>query len=113
MNPFIGVTWELDHGKENGSRYFIVHGPVPKGINAEYGYPVCDSMNRHHCISPDEDEANGRLIAQAPTLLQVLIEGRDLVLRSVTMVTHGKPTLEEAQAWIEKADAAIQKVLEG
>jgi hypothetical protein len=62
--------YELDHATEfshigDGDRYFIIHGPLPDGLNPEYGYPICDSMNRHYCISPEEDEANGQRILQA------------------------------------------------
>jgi len=59
------TPFELDHANDNGIRYFIVHGPLPAGLSAHYGYPICDSMNRHHCISPEEDEANGREIVAA------------------------------------------------
>jgi hypothetical protein len=58
--------YELDHAKTDGVRYFIIHGPLPKGLTADaYGYPICDSMNRHHSISPEEDEANGKLVVAA------------------------------------------------
>ena len=50
--------YELDHAKEGDTRYFIIHGPSPD----KYSYPICDSMNRHHCISPEEDESNGKKI---------------------------------------------------
>jgi len=57
--------WELDSAKDGDTRYQIIHGQVPKGINADFGYPVADTMNRHHCISPEEDRANGHLLAAA------------------------------------------------
>lgn len=66
--------WELDTAKDRDGRYHIVNGQLPKGINAEFGYPVCDSSNRHHCITPQEDAANARLIAAAPEMLRVLQE---------------------------------------
>ncbi len=56
-------VFELDHAKDGENRYFIVHGMLPSGLTDKaYGYPICDSMNRHHCISPEEDDANGKLI---------------------------------------------------
>ena len=69
--------WEFDSGKDGGSRYQIINGQLPKGINGDFGYPVADTMNRHHCIAPEEDEANARLIAAAPELLEAL---RQMVL---------------------------------
>lgn len=60
--------FQLDHATDSGTkmRYFIIHGPLPKGLTIDaYGYPICDSMNRHHCISPEEDEANGQMIVAA------------------------------------------------
>lgn len=64
--------WEVDYAKDGDSRYYIIHGQLPKGINGDFGYPICDSMNRHHCIAPDEDAANFTLIATAPELLAQL-----------------------------------------
>jgi hypothetical protein len=64
--------WELDTAKDRDGRYHIVNGPIPSGINPEFGYPVCDTSNRHHCITPKEDAANARLIAAAPELLEAL-----------------------------------------
>ena len=59
------MKYELDHAVDstNRMRYFIVHGPLPKDLAKDaYGYPICDSMNRHHCISPEEDDAIGEMI---------------------------------------------------
>lgn len=65
--------WELDSAKDGDTRYFVIHGQLPPGINGDFGYPVCDSSNRHHAISPEEDAANARLIAAAPEMLKQLI----------------------------------------
>lgn len=65
--------FELDHATDNGTRHFIVHGKLPGGLNAEFGYPICDSLNRHHCVSPEEDEANGKLFAAAWDLREALL----------------------------------------
>ena len=67
LGPF-----ELDGAKDGDNHYFIVHGQLPKGLNASYGYPICDSMNRHHCVSPEEDAANGKLFAAAWDLREAL-----------------------------------------
>jgi hypothetical protein len=64
--------WELDSAKDTDGRYHIINGQVPKGINADFGYPVADTMNRHHCISPEEDQGNGQLLAAAPMLYKAL-----------------------------------------
>ena len=40
--------WELDSAKDGDTRYFVIHGQLPEGINGAFGYPVCDTMNRHH-----------------------------------------------------------------
>lgn len=66
--------WELDTAKDRDGRYHIVNGQLPRGINPEFGYPICDSSNRHHCITPQEDTANARLIAAAPQVLNALKE---------------------------------------
>lgn len=88
-------AWELDSAKDGDTRYFVIHGQLPKGINGDFGYPVCDTMNRHHCISPEEDEANAKLIAAAP-------EMADLLSRAITHVTHG-PKKEEVETVLRKA----------
>ena len=64
--------FELDHATDDGTRHFIVHGELPKGLNASYGYPICDSLIRHHCVPPEEDEANGRLFAASWDMLKAL-----------------------------------------
>lgn len=64
--------FELDHATDDGTRHFIVHGELPEGLNASYGYPICDSLNRHHCVSPEEDEANGHLFAASWDMLEAL-----------------------------------------
>jgi hypothetical protein len=77
--------FELDHATDAGNRHFIIHGKLPPGLNAEYGYPICDSLNRHHCVSPEEDEANGKLFAAAWNLREALI----LVWNSLTEGQQG------------------------
>lgn len=94
--------WELDSAKDGDSRYFVIHGQIPKGINAQFGYPVCDTMNRHHCISPDEDEANARLIAAGPDLLEALESIMD-------SATDGRPNPEWLNERLVPAAAAIRK----
>jgi hypothetical protein len=92
--------WELDSAKDGDTRYFVIHGELPKGINGDFGYPVCDTMNRHHCISPDEDEANARLIAAAPELLEAL---------ELLLTNEDELRAHLAKAVIEQAEAAIRK----
>ena len=64
--------WELDSAKDADGRYFIINGQAPKGINEDFGYPVADTLNRHHCISPEEDEGNARILAAAPEMFKLL-----------------------------------------
>ena len=97
-NASVG-PWELDSGKfssDDASRYQIIHAQIPKGIKGDFGYPVADTMNRHHCVSPDEDEANGKLLAAAWDMGQ-------LMLRAYNHVTHGGPTRAEVEAVLRKA----------
>lgn len=74
------VKYELDHATDNGVRHFIIHGPLPNGLNDKWGYPICDSMNRHHCISPEEDEANGQLILRGLNILGEKLKYRRVLL---------------------------------
>lgn len=65
--------WELDSAKDDERNiYHIVHGPVPQGVNPDFGYPICDTMNRHHCVSPEEDAANAHIMAAAWEMLEAL-----------------------------------------
>jgi hypothetical protein len=100
--------WELDSAKDGDLRYQIVNGQVPKGINGDFGYPVCDTMNRHHCIAPEEDEANARLIAAAPELLEALeaiFEGAEY--QRGTTYELSTRLLEKAQLAIAKAKGSV------
>lgn len=45
--------------------YHTIDGEILPGV---YG-PVADTLNRHHCISPEEDRDYARLFAAAPDLL--------------------------------------------
>jgi hypothetical protein len=101
--------WTLDSAKDGGGGYYVIHGQLPKGINGDFGYPVCDTMNRHHCISPEEDEANARLIATAPELLKAL-EGMLAYLRVFWPLEPLFSTYDDRQAMeIADAEAAIRK----
>lgn len=64
--------WEIDTAKDRDGRHHIIHGPVPNGVNPDFGYPICDTSNRHHCITPREDADNARLLAASPQLLAAL-----------------------------------------
>jgi hypothetical protein len=71
--------WILDSAKDGDSRYQIIHGQLPKGINGDFGYPIADTMNRHHCIAPEEDADNGRILASAWDMLNTLERISDCV----------------------------------
>jgi hypothetical protein len=65
--------WEAEHEQcdpkpsPDDPGFFAINAPI---LN-RYG-PVADTMNRDHCISPDEDRDNAMLIAAAPELLAAL-----------------------------------------
>lgn len=60
--------WEAEFRSDRPSEpgYWVVIGEVMRDC---FG-PVADTLNRHHCISPEEDEANARVLAAAPELLK-------------------------------------------
>jgi hypothetical protein len=85
--------------------FFAINAPI---LN-RYG-PVADTMNRDHCISPDEDRANAMLISAAPDLLaaleRVLSHERDIVYL-FNRLGEGSPANFSLDC--EKARAAITK----
>ncbi len=101
--------WELDFAKDGGCRYQIIMGQLPKELtqkDAAYGYPIADTMNRHYCVSPEEDEANARLIAAAPEMLDMLVRIKNMAHRG----WEDKSSIREIFELIEDgAEAAIQK----
>lgn len=65
--------WEADCAKDGPLRYHQIDAArVEEKIGTDYPYTVSDTMNRHHTITPEEDESNARLIAAAPELLEAL-----------------------------------------
>jgi hypothetical protein len=68
--------WEADHCSERRIKddpgHWQIDGPTPMGLNNTMPYTVADTSNRNYCISPEEDAANARLIAAAPTMLKAL-----------------------------------------
>jgi hypothetical protein len=66
--------WTADHCSEHRVNddpgHWQIDGPTPMGLNNTMPYTVADTSNRNYCISPEEDEANARLIAAAPELLE-------------------------------------------
>jgi hypothetical protein len=65
--------WEAEHEQcdpkpfPDDPGFFTINAPI---LN-RHG-PIADTMNRDHCISPNEDRANATLIAAAPDLLECL-----------------------------------------
>jgi hypothetical protein len=72
MSEYSGGPWELDSAKDGDGRYQIVHGQLPKGLSGAFGYPIADTMNRHYCVSPEEDAANGKVLASAWEMAEAL-----------------------------------------
>ena len=60
--------WALDGAHDREHSYYEIYAPTPEGLNDAYNYVVADTLNRHHCIDPDEDRANAQLISAAPQL---------------------------------------------
>jgi hypothetical protein len=75
MSAHTPGPWQAEHEQcdpkpfPDDPGFFAINAPI---LN-RYG-PVADTMNRDHCISPDEDRANAMLIAAAPDLLVALHE---------------------------------------
>lgn len=67
--------WDTEHKFDsprpaNNPGWYELNAPLPDGLNPNYGeYSIADSMNRHHCVSPDEDAANFAFFAHARTAL--------------------------------------------
>lgn len=105
--------WEADGAKDGENHYYQIDGPTPKGLDPKWPYTVADTLNRHHCISPEEDAANAHLIAAAPVLLKSL-EGLLEYLRVFWPLEPLFSTFDDRQAVeIADAEAAIRKAREG
>jgi len=76
MSDLTPAPWdyECEEDEFGDSRYYRIQGPTPKGLGTEFPYNVADTLNRHFCITPEEDRANARLIAAAPELLEAARE---------------------------------------
>lgn len=88
--------WSLDSAKDGQGIYYIIEGHVPKGLSEKDSYNVADTMNRHFCISPEEDEANAKILSAAWDMANIL-------LRAHSTITHGGPTRGEVEAVLRKA----------
>jgi hypothetical protein len=118
------TPWNLDSAKMEGtvdSRYQIIHGQLPKELSqkdAAYGYPVADTMNRHYCISPEEDAANARLIVQAVNSHAGLVAALEAARKQLgwMCVPNGKGHLHRTTTedtgwfvdWLLQAEAALK-----
>jgi hypothetical protein len=73
--------WEADHCSEHRVKddpgHWQIDGPTPMGLNNTMPYTVADTSNRNYCISPEEDEANAKLMASAPEMAELLMESRE------------------------------------
>lgn len=98
--------WEADGAKDGENHYYQIDGPTPKGLDPKWPYTVADTLNRHHCISPEEDAANGKLMAAAPELLASLKEFVGLANFDADTVPK---TNDEWDAMVARAEAIIAK----
>jgi hypothetical protein len=67
--------WDFDHRKnqppqqiDDPGYYEIIGGPI---VRDQVG-PIADTGNRHHCISPEEDRANAKMLAASKKLAEAL-----------------------------------------
>lgn len=66
----------------NEQRHWTIEAPI-----LDRSGPVADTLNMDHCISPEEEEANARLMAAAPRMAYAIYyEGGG----SVCLETHGR-----------------------
>lgn len=61
LGPYEAIKERTD----DGIGQFEIVAPTPEGLNPAWAYSVANTLNRHHCISPDEDRANAHLLAAA------------------------------------------------
>ena len=102
MSKHTPGPWEADRAKmDEGGHYYQIDGQQLVG---NLPYTVADTLNRHFCISPDEDAANAHLIAAAPELLEALKD----VLPLAIAYLKGAPTHPDNEK-LSKAVAAIGK----
>ena len=98
--PHTPGPWDFDgctRTNEENRRYHQIDGPTPRGVNPAYPYTIADTSNRHHCIDPEEDAANARLIAAAPALL-------DALKQVVAVADRDTSIFDLARAVIAKAE---------
>lgn len=69
-----GGIWEAIHKdiqpppQVDDPGYFDIVGTILEGTDGT----VADTLNRHHCIAPEEDEANANLFAASKDLFNAL-----------------------------------------
>lgn len=100
MGAHIAGPWEADrHTDGDGpTGYYSIEAAVLH----RHG-PVADTLNRDHCISPEEDRANAILMAAAPELLAALVEAEKMILALAYHVTDIE-ALMQIRAAIAKAN---------
>jgi len=105
MSAHTPGEWEAEHHRSEplpDPGYWVIIGLVmPDTLGA-----VGDTLNRHHCITPEEDEANARLFAAAPKLLAVVRKCEAMLTRQKWRADGDDPEavlLREARAVIAQA----------
>lgn len=112
--------WDFDGCSDTGKpssgdncRYHQIDAPTPEHLATSFHYTVADTMNRHHCISPEEDSANARLIAAAPELLaacKAQHEALDILMAKVALLDpEFRPSKSVAWAAVLQGHETIAK----
>jgi hypothetical protein len=114
--------WRADGARNGTDHYYQIDAPTPEGVSAWFPYTVCSTDSHNPAMSREEDEANARLIASAPELLEALkvclsrayyrTSSGNIVCRSCTGATTSRHTLgcmvAQAEAAVAKAEGGAQ-----
>jgi hypothetical protein len=105
--------WDFDGCTESGKpssgencRYHQIDARTT--LTSSMPYTVCDTLNRHHYISSEEDAANARLIAAAPSLYDALIN----VKKFFTDLEDGTELCDPLRAIRKRVHAPIHKIID-
>jgi hypothetical protein len=118
MSKHTPGPWEWRQSTEQGTSWHEIVGPLPAGLNPLLrDYVLTDTGNRHHCVDPDEDAANARLIAAAPELLEDLRNACALLTHALESDTVHVPDSDQSghpHGWcaVRIPDWKVKQVIE-